>query len=151
MVAVGGSKPKNHLHVEVMSDFLAKKRGLNRENRSIEQIQGFLSPMVGRKADVTITGTFIMPVADLPETSLIQRAYIEEGQIKIRALGMMLEIENATVPRFSWRTVDGNRLRVDLATHLSGTIDEDYLDLFFGMIESSFRSYVFAESPDADD
>jgi hypothetical protein len=135
--------------MEVMSDLMAQKRGLNRQNRSLEEVQELLCPMIGRRIEVTVSGVFLVPIDEIPEESLIRPVFFskKQGKFKLKTTGMDFEIDGTSVPYLSWMIVEETVVRVDLMTRLRGKIDEDYLDRFFRLLDSAFRTYVFGETP----
>lgn len=149
LVMLGGGKDGFHFHVEAMTEFLAKERELNKQNRPIEDVQELLRPTIGRRIEVTVSGIFLMPIDKVPEGSLIQPRFFtkRKGKFRVKTTGMDFEIEGTIIPYLSWMLIEESTVRVDLVTRLTGKIDEDYLDRFFQFLESAFRAYVFGEEP----
>jgi hypothetical protein len=149
LVMLGGGKDGHHFHMEAMTDFLAKKRGLADENCGVEEVQELLSPMIGRTIHVTVSGMFLVPVADLPEMSLVGPLPTPGEESPIKTTGSTLEIRESLIPYMSWMLIKDDQARVDLTGHLIGKIDEDYLNDFFVLLRAAFRAYAFGEVSDA--
>jgi hypothetical protein len=142
LVILGGREDKRHFHMEVMSEFLAKKREFHPRERPIEEVQELIRPMISRQITVLVSGLFVLPIDRLPRDSIVQVTSKKEGKHTFKTTRVEFEVVQGDVARISWRLAEEGMVRVDLTTFMVGKIEEVYLVEFFRTLNSAFSRYV---------
>lgn len=148
--------PKRHFHVDFATSAFLKEVGRPAKTATIGELRKFIDQFLGLKIAVHVTGTFLVPIAELPEQGIIRATlgtHGRAGTLVLRVVGARVAIEGAPADEIEWLLVgDRSTASVTIEATRAETIDEEYLNRLLGAVELAFQVFILgakdARKPD---
>jgi hypothetical protein len=143
-------KGSRHLHIDCALRKFFPTGAEPKVTHKKSQIMRSVETVLGKRMDVGVIGTFMFPIADLPETGLIRSLYTERESagIRIKVTAAKFSISGGPVSSIGWQAETGGRkLLVQVKGQKTVTVQETYLLELLDWIKGQARILLLGRDP----
>jgi hypothetical protein len=140
-----------HLHVDcALEEFFGKKK-TPKTTCSKGRVLALLETCAGSTIDGTVTATFVVGMAKLPDQGLIRSLSAETGSanLRVRLTGGTLSVAGAAIRRITWSLrKEGSSVWIQIEGDRVITVGENYLEESLAWAGRMFGSFVLQGTDD---
>jgi len=146
-------KPVRHLHVDCALRKCFPEEKMPKATHKKSEVLDVIESVLGRQIEVSIRGSFDVPLVTLPETGLIRSLAGEQAStgMSVKLVGCELSVTGAPVSKIGWNISEGKSkktVHVRMRGRISTVVSESYLMESWEWINKQLGLFVLGRRED---
>jgi len=145
-----GGKKSFHFHLEAVSDDYFSGRPQPNRIIDIEKFYTKITPFLGHKVTVDLTGMFRIDLTQLPDGGIVRALFFktQKGSVSIKVTGAQFAINGTPVNSVIWQELPEDKMAIVIESeNFETTIAEDYLTSAFDKLNAALNVFVLGKVP----